>query len=119
MERRCNQVIDCRDESGEDRCKVIILKSNFNKRIPPIYDKTDQKEATTLGADWEWSMSCPRVTVTREGDFTRSGFEEVDEVEIFEGAENRLTMNQTYTLEFQCKYELQRYPFDTQVTDSL
>ena len=24
-------------------------------------------------------------------------------------------MNQTYTWEFQCKYELQRYPFDTQV----
>ena len=39
----------------------------------------------------------------------------MDEAEIFEGAENRLTMNQTYTWEFQCKYELQRYPFDTQV----
>ena len=56
------------------------------------------------------------VTVTRdEGNFTRSGVEEVDEAEIFEGAENRLMMNQTYTWEFQCKYELQRYPFDTQV----
>ena len=39
----------------------------------------------------------------------------MDEAEIFEGAENRLTMYQTYTWEFQCKYELQRYPFDTQV----
>ena len=55
------------------------------------------------------------VTVTREGNFTRPGIEEVDEAEIFEGAENRLTMYQTYTWEFQCKYELQRYPFDTQV----
>ena len=45
----------------------------------------------------------------------RSGLEEVDEAEIFEGAENRLTMNQTYTFEFQCPYELQRYPFDIQV----
>ena len=27
---------------------------------------------------------------------------------------NRLTMNQTYTHEFQCQYELQRYPFDLQ-----
>ena len=41
---------------------------------------------------------------------------EVDEAEIFEGAENSLTMNQTYTREFQCQYELQRYPFDTQVS---
>ena len=40
---------------------------------------------------------------------------EGDEADIFEGSENRLTMYQTYTWEFQCKYELQRYPFDTQV----
>ena len=56
------------------------------------------------------------MTVTREGQFTRSDVMEVDEAEIFEGAENRLTMNQTYTWEFQCQYELQRYPFDSQVT---
>ena len=40
---------------------------------------------------------------------------EVDEAEIFEGSENRLTMDQMYTWEFQCNYQLQRYPFDTQV----
>ena len=43
----------------------------------------------------------------------------MDEAEIFEGAENRLTMNQTYTWEFQCQYELQRYPFDSQVTKKI
>ena len=77
-----------------------------------VYENTDQKEVTRLGMDWEWATD---VTVTREGNSTRSGIEEVDEAEIFEGAENRLTMNQTYTLEFQCYYELRRYPFDTQV----
>ena len=77
-----------------------------------VFDNTDQKEVTRLGMDWEWATD---VTVTREGNFTRSGDEEVDEAEIFEGAENRLTMKQTYTWEFQCKYQLQRYPFDTQV----
>ena len=77
-----------------------------------VYDNTDQKEVTRLGENWEWVTD---VTVTREGNFTRSGNEEVDEAEIFEGAENSLTTNQTYTWEFQCKYELQRYPFDTQV----
>ena len=46
----------------------------------------------------------------------RSGLEEVDEAEIFEGAENRLTMNQTYTLDFHCNFDLKLYPFDTQVT---
>ena len=56
-----------------------------------------------MGENWEWAT---RVTVTREGNFIRSGIGEVDEAEIFEGAENRLTMDQTYTWEFQYKYEL-------------
>ena len=81
-----------------------------------VYDNTDQKEVTRLGENWEWAT---RVTVTREGNFTRSTVGEVDEAEIFEGAENSLTMNQTYTWEFQCKYKLQRYPFDTQVLNTL
>ena len=77
-----------------------------------LYDNTDQKETTRLGMDWEWRTF---VTVTREGNFVSSGVDKVEEIEEFEGAENRMTMNQTYTWEFQCKYELQRYPFDTQV----
>ena len=79
-----------------------------------VYDNTDQKEVTRLGeyGNGEWETD---VIVTREGTFTRSGLEEVDEAEIFKGAENSLTMYQTYTWEFQCKYELQHYPFDTQV----
>ena len=195
MEERCDQVTDCRDESDENGCKIIIFKNNYNKNIPPIgkrqatgegaipvnvsisitlmkvveieevdhsihlqfqirlqwkdnrmkyqnlkkktslnaltdediraiwlplivYDNTDQKEVTRLGeyGNGEWIT---RVTVTREGNFIRSSIEEVDEAEIFEGDENRLTMNQTYTWEFQCQYELQRYPFDTQVRNLL
>ena len=77
-----------------------------------IYDNTDQKESTRLGLDWEWTT---RVAVIREGNFIRASEKEVDEAEIFEGAENTLKMAQTYTWEFQCQYMLQRYPFDTQV----
>ena len=188
MEERCNQVPDCRDESDEEGCKVVILKKGYNKNIPPIgrgkdggtihanvnisitlmkvveieetdhsihlqfeinlrwkenrvtyhnlkektslnaltdedigqlwlplviYDNTDQKESTRLGMEWEWVT---RVSVVKEGNFTRrSELDEVDEAEIFEGAENTLTMTQTYTWEFQCQYKLQKYPFDTQV----
>ena len=78
-----------------------------------VFDNTDQKETTRLGeyGNGEWIT---RVTVTREGEFTRNGVDSVDEAEIFEGAENRLTMNQTYTHQFQCEYLLQLYPFDSQ-----
>ena len=187
MGRRCNQIPDCRDESDEKGCQLLILKDGYNKNIPPIkisssggsgpanvsisivlmnvvaidevdnsvhlqfqislqwrenrakyhnlkrktslnalsqvdieklwlplviYYNTDQKESTRLGWVNEWTT---RVTVSREGKFLRTGLDKVDEAEIFEGAENNLTMTQTYTHEFQCLYRLQRYPFDTQV----
>ena len=77
-----------------------------------IYDNTDQKESSRLGESWEWKTL---VSVVKEGDFTRAGLDMVDEAEIFEGGANRVRMTQTYTLEFQCNYKLQRYPFDSQV----
>ena len=78
-----------------------------------IYENTDQKVTTRLGMEWEWSTS---VTVTKEGNFTRSGLDSLHEIETFKGGENTLTMRQTYTNKFQCNFILNRYPFDTQVT---
>ena len=79
-----------------------------------IYDNTDQNEVTRLGeyGNGEWNTP---ISVIREGMFTRSGLEVVDETEIFKGAENTLSMQQVYTWQFQCKYNLQDYPFDAQV----
>ena len=79
-----------------------------------IYTNTDQKRTTRLGeyGNGEWSTT---ITVTREANFTRADLDELDETEIFQGAENGLTMRQTYTHRFQCNYLLSRYPFDTQV----
>ena len=79
-----------------------------------IYDNTDQKEVTRLGeyGNGEWNTP---ISVIREGSFTRSGLYMVDETEIFDGRENTLLMQQVYTWQFQCMYNLQEYPFDKQV----
>ena len=79
-----------------------------------IYENTDQKDTTRLGeyGKGEWDTI---VVVEREGNFTQSDINIVDESEIFEGSENNLTMKQTYTREFQCNCDFVRYPFDTQV----
>ena len=77
-----------------------------------IYTNTDQQQTTRLGVEWEWSTN---VNVQREGNFTRSVYEVLEETELFAGAENSLIMTQSYTYEFQCVYQLERYPFDTQV----
>ena len=58
------------------------------------------------------------VYVSREGPSTKTGIEHVDEVEIFEGKENRITMVQTYSKKFHCTYLLHDYPFDTQVNST-
>ena len=89
-----------------------------------FYDNTDMKEVTREGMGWEWPTV---VTVQREGSHDsceanprcrRSGLEMVDEIEIFEGGGNLIAMQQVYTIQFQCKYDLQYYPFDTQVNSS-
>ena len=55
------------------------------------------------------------VKIDRMGNFTRSGIESVDEIEIFMGKDNPLIMLQSYTKVFKCKYNLIAFPFDTQV----
>jgi len=79
-----------------------------------IYTNTDQQETTRLGENWEWTTS---VWVKREGSFTRSEPSVLDEIEIFKGSENTLFMVQSYTHEFQCVFQLEKYPFDTQVSE--
>ena len=83
------------------------------------------KEVTREGMGWEWPTV---VTIGREGSHdrcesnpscSRSGVEQVDEIEIFEGGRNLIEMQQVYTIQFQCQYDLQYYPFDTQVTSRL
>ena len=188
MEERCDQLPNCRDESDEDNCQLLILKNNYNNKVPPIttvsavnftivpapvyisitlmkivsieevshmitlkfeivlkwkevratyqnlkfetslnaltddeahklwlpyaiFDNTDDNEAVQLTDEVKTTL-----VVSREGEFTRSGVEVVDEVEVFQGSENSLALSQTHSKRFQCQYRLNNYPFDTQVT---
>ena len=77
-----------------------------------IYWNTDQEETTRLGESWEWKTE---ILVQREGNMSRNSKTDIDEAEIFKGAENSLRMEQTYTHAFQCVFKLSEYPFDTQV----
>ena len=78
-----------------------------------IYWNTDQDETTRLGENWEWKTD---ILVQREGKPRRNLMTDIDEAEIFQGSENSLRMEQTYTHAFQCVFKLSKYPFDTQVS---
>ena len=36
MVERCDQLVDCRDESDESDCNLLVLKKSYNKKVPPI-----------------------------------------------------------------------------------
>ena len=74
-----------------------------------IFENTDNDEAVTI------DNVRSTVSVTREGSFLRSGSDIADEIEIFKGEENKITMNQTHSKQFHCTYMLHYFPFDTQV----
>ena len=77
-----------------------------------IFENTDNDEAVSI----EDVRST--ISVAREGTFKRSGPDVADEIEIFEGAENKITMNQTHSKKFHCTYKLHFFPFDTQVDEN-
>ena len=184
MEERCNQISNCRDESDEDNCKMLVMKANYNKKIAPfgfdydeqkiipvhvnisiavidilsiqevnlvyilkfrllmewydyrltyhnlkmersgnllareeieklwipfvLFENTENNDATKDDDDTE-------VTITREGNFTASSPDILEEINIFTGKDNRITFQQVYSKTFKCEYQLQLYPFDTQV----
>ena len=55
------------------------------------------------------------VTISREGDFAESAVNVMEEINIFDGNQNRITFQQIYSKTFKCLYQLHLYPFDTQV----
>ena len=73
-----------------------------------MFSNTENQESTKGDDESE-------VTITREGNFTESGVNVMEEINIFEGVENRITFQQVYSKTLKCVYQLQLYPFDTQV----
>ena len=76
-----------------------------------VFANTEGNEATKGTEDTE-------MTVTREGSFLTSSTDTVEEINIFNGQENRIAFQQVYSKTFKCQYQLHLYPFDTQVTIS-
>ena len=64
-----------------------------------IFDNTDDNEVVKLDEDVDTTM-----LVTREGVFMENHLSEVDESYLYEGGENKISLRQTHSKRFQCKY---------------
>ena len=94
------------------RAKKTPKIENFGLKVCPLGISSYTRPHYFLKYEvWAIEFFCGRIL------FSKFHFllDKVDEAETFEGSENSLTMKQTYTHEFQCQYQLNRYPFDTQV----
>ena len=63
MDKRCNQLPDCRDDSDEKSCQILVLKEGYNMRVPPI--KADQKPV-----DVSVSMDLLKLVDINEEDYS-------------------------------------------------
>ena len=92
-----------------ERSNNLLSRSEIDNLWIPfvVFSNTENSEATKGDDDSE-------VTVTKEGDYTESSLDVMEEINIFEGSDNKITFQQVYAKEFKCVYQLQLYPFDTQ-----
>ena len=88
-----------------------LVDTDINRLwIPNIVYRNNKDNDDTLTA-----LEKSRLKIKRMGNFSRSSLDILDEIEIFHGSENPISMTQSYTKPFKCKYELRYFPFDTQV----
>ena len=78
--------------------------------IPNIIYRNNKDNDDTVSA-----LEKSKLKIERLGNLSRSDISSLDEIEIFEGKENPISMIQSYTKPFKCNFDLRYFPFDTQV----
>ena len=72
-----------------------------------VFDNTENKLSTVVDED-------STITISKQGSYTLSTMEDVENRQFFKGDENSITLSRFYNIRFLCNYEMQWYPFDVQ-----
>ena len=70
MEERCDQLPQCEDKSDEQKCKILDLDFDYNKKVPPLIAKEKTKEKQLLQV--KVSMTLQKVVAIEEDDYSIS-----------------------------------------------
>ena len=68
MAERCDQVLDCRDESDEINCQVLVLKESYRKSAPPVTLAWDEGKRQVLPAMIHVNLTLLDISDIRETD---------------------------------------------------
>ena len=89
---------------------TLVLVNVKRLWIPNVIYRNNKDNDDTVSA-----LEKSKFKIGRLGNFSRSDLGTLDEIEIFEGKDNPISMIQSYTKPFKCNYDLRYFPFDTQV----
>ena len=78
----------------------IIFENTENKFISPLDEKAI-------------------ILVKKQGNYTLASVHEMEEIAYYKGSENSLQYSRDFYLRFECQFELQKYPFDSQICSIL
>jgi hypothetical protein len=65
IEQRCDQLPNCRDESDERGCQLLLVKDGYNKNVPPITSVSDTN-MTLVAAPVHISISLLKIVSMEE-----------------------------------------------------
>ena len=91
-----------------DNLNILAREERDNVWFPDIiFENTDSDERMVMDGK-------ATLIVRREGSGTPSSVKNEIKSEIFKGEENPFFYSRTYSMEFDCDFQLQSYPFDSQ-----
>ena len=94
-----------------DQAENVLKKEDEDKLWIPklIFENSKEKHDTTR------NLEGTQFFIRREGNASWSKSDIAEDILLFEGAENPIVMVFSTTLVFNCFYDLELFPFDTQV----
>ena len=98
------------NDLNDDKFLNIPDQEVINRLWVPvvIFDNTENKFETPLDKK-------SRLVVQKKGKYTLAPVTETEETAYYKGSENKLEYSRDFFLRFKCRFELQNYPFDTQI----
>ena len=94
---------------------ISSSRMSQESRVMTYSSRSSGPEVASLSALTQLQAIKSQIFCRVLGNFTLSEQDVVDETYLFKGSQNSLILTQSYTHDFQCVYQLERHPFDTQV----
>ena len=66
MAERCDQVLNCPDESDEVNCNVVVLKDSYRKTAPPVSITSENRSQTIVPAFVKVTLTLLDISAIRE-----------------------------------------------------